>query len=99
MVDFCELSNVDFENSIVKNKFIQSTCGEWIWFVDDSVTNKEDIDSILNENAFLLEYNVVLFCSGELEGEIGLLDMLNHPQVVIYAFGIRRPIINKNKFL
>lgn len=90
MMEFCELSSRDFENSIMKNKFIQSTRGEWIWFVDTSITCEADIESILQENDFLTEYDVVLFCSGDLEGEIGLLDLLLEPQCEIYAFGVKR---------
>ena len=50
MTAFCELNSVDFENSIKKNNFIWSTDGEWIWFVDSSITNKEEIEPILEEN-------------------------------------------------
>ena len=95
MLDFCELNSIDFENSIVKNKFIQSTYGEWLWFVDFSVTSREDIEPILKENAFLSEYDVVVFCSEELEGEIGLFDLLYNPQMVVYSFGVRRQLLTK----
>ena len=57
MADFCELSNVDFENPIMKNAFIRSTKGEWIWFVDSAITCREEIEPILQENDFLSEYD------------------------------------------
>ncbi len=95
MVDFCELNSTDFENSIMKNQFIQSTRGEWICFIDASITSREDIDSILKENTFLSEYDAILFCSKELDGEINLFDLLYNPQCVIYAFGIQRELLIK----
>ena len=94
-MDFCELNGADFENSIMKNSFIRSTDGEWIWFADSDVTCKADIEPILQENDFLTEYDTVLFCSEELDGEIGLLDLLINPQCVIYAFGVKRQMLVK----
>lgn len=93
MVNFLELSSKDFENSIVKNRFIQSTCGEWIWFVDASITAKDDIETILQENEFLSEYDTLLFCSEDLDGEIELLDLLIKPQCRLYAFGVKRQLL------
>ncbi len=95
MTDFCELSSMDFENSIMKNQFIKSTCGEWIWFVDSAITCRTDIEMVLQENDFLIEYDVILFCSGDLEGETGLLDLLAEPQCEIYAFGLKRQMLIK----
>lgn len=95
MTIFCELNSADFENSIIKNTYIQTTDGEWIWFVDSSITSRGDVESILQENDFLLEYEAILFCSEELDGEIGLVDLLSKPQCAMYAFGIKRDLLTK----
>lgn len=91
----CELENIEFEDPKIKNGFIQSTCGEWIGFVDVSVTNREEISQILEEIPFLQEYDVVLFGADCLDGEISLLDLLGCPQSVVYAFCIRRELLLK----
>lgn len=96
MVDFCELDSIDFENSIMKNQFIQSTCGDWIWFLDTSITCKADIESILQENDFLTEYDVILFCSEELDGETRQIELMKNPQCQIYALGVRRQLLIKS---
>lgn len=93
--DICELSSIDFENPVIKNKFIQSTCGEWIGFVDQSVTDKEEISQIIEETSFLQEYDVVLFGADCLDGEVSLLDLLGCPQTVVYAFCARRGLLIK----
>ena len=95
MADFCELNSVEFENSIIKNSFIRSTNGEWIWFIDSAVTCRADIEPILQENDFLSEYDAILFCSEDLDGEIGLFDLLAKPQCEIYAFGMKRQLLIK----
>lgn len=95
MADFCELSSIDFENPIMKNSFIRSTNGEWIWFVDSAITCREEIEPILQENDFLSEYDTILFCSEDLDGEIGLLDLLANPQCDIYALGVKRQLLVK----
>lgn len=93
--DIKELNNIDFENSGIKNRYIQSTCGEWIGFVDASVTNKEEISQILEETPFLQEYDVVLFGADFLDGENSLLDLLGCPESVVYAFCVRRELLVK----
>lgn len=93
--DICELNSGDFENSKIKNSFIQSTQGEWIGFIDKSVTDKEEIGCILEETPFLQEYDVVLFGAEYLDGEVSLLDMLGCLQGVVYAFYIRRELLIK----
>jgi len=95
MAVFCELNSIDFENSILKNDSIRFSKDEWIWFVDSSVTNREEIEPILEENSFLSEYDVVVFCAEKWDGEIGLFDLLNRPQNAIYALGIRRQLLIK----
>ncbi len=95
MAFFCELNSIDFENSILKNDFIRSSKDEWIWFVDSAVTGREEIEPLLEENNFLAEYDVVVFCAEKWDGKIGLFDLLNRPQNAIYALGIRRQLLIK----
>lgn len=103
MASYCEMSSIEFENSLIKNSFIQSTDGDWICFVDAAISNREDVEQILQENDFLLEYDAVVFCSEDWNGEIGLMDLLENPQGIIYSIGVKRQLLTKtgsfNRFL
>ena len=96
---FCELSSVEFEKSIIKNSFICSMESEWIWFIDSTVTCRIDIEQVLQENFFLLEYEAIIFCSAEWSGEVSVLDLLKEPKCVIYAFGVKKQLLKKIKII
>lgn len=90
---FFEMDSIDFENSCIKNNLIQSSKGEWLAFVDNSVTSKDEIEQIFNDAPFLQEYDAVLFGADCLDGEISLLDLLGCPQTVVYALCVRRELL------
>lgn len=93
--DIKELNSIDFENPIIKNSYIHSTCNEWIGFADASVTSKDEISQIMEDMSFLQEYDAVLFGADCLDGEISLLDLLECSQSVVYAFCVRRELLIK----
>ena len=95
MADYFELHSIDFENSILKNDFIRASEDEWIWFIDSSVTGREEIEPVFEENSFLAEYDAVVFGAEKWDGEISLLDFLSKPQNAIYALGIKRKMLIK----
>ena len=86
-----------------KNEFIQTSKAEWIGFVDGGVTGEEEVRQILEDNSFLMSYDVILFGSDVPEGECGCLDMLEHPQCIIYALLFRKELLqysgSYNRFL
>ena len=92
-----------FENLEEKNEFIQASKSEWIGFIDGGVTGEEEVRQILEENPFLLDYDVILFGNDVPEGECGLLELLEHPQSIIYALFFRKSLLaytgSYNRFL
>lgn len=92
-----------FENLEEKNEFIQASKSEWIGFIDGGVTGEEEVRQILEENPFLLDYDVILFGNDVPEGECGLLELLEHPKSVIYALFFRKSLLaytgSYNRFL
>lgn len=92
-ISIFELNKEDFENSKVKNTFIQSSESEWIGFVDLSVTNKKELYHILEENLFLMDYDVILFGMDIPVGECDIFTMLKYPQNTIYALCFRKDLL------
>lgn len=92
-----------FESLEEKNEFIQASKSEWIGFTDGGVTDEEEVRQILEENPFLLDYDVILFGNDVPEGECGLLELLEHPQSIIYALFFRKSLLaytgSYNRFL
>ena len=93
MWDLFEIDSNRFENAKEKNKYIYNSSADWIGFIDGSVTAKEEIIQILDENSFLKEHDVIIFGKDCLDGEVYLLDLLECPQSNIYAFCFRRELL------
>ena len=93
MLELLEQAVEEFEKAEEKNKFIQATDTEWLGFVDKSVTDKEAVNSILEENPFLLDYDIIVFGDEIPEGECDFLHLIQHPQCVIYAICFRRELL------
>ncbi len=93
----------EFESLYAKNKFIQDSQAEWIGFIDGGITSEAEVCQILDENPFLMEYDVILFGSDVPEGECGYLELLEHPQCVLYAMCFRKVLLeycgSYNRFL
>lgn len=90
-----EIGKDDFDSAKKKNKYIRSSDAEWIGFADSSITGKEEVCQILDENPFLQDYDAVVFGKDCFDGEITLLDLLECPQSIIYAFCFKREILVK----
>ena len=88
------VQNTDaFESIEGKNSFIQKSDTEWIGFADGDITSKEELCQILEENSFLLDYDVILFGDNVPEGECDQLSLLACPQSVIFAILFRKSLL------
>lgn len=83
----------DFENPEIKNQYIREAGEEWLGFVNEYVTNQEEVMQILEENSFLEEYDVILFGKNVPDGKCNLFDLLERPQSEIYAFIFRKKLL------
>lgn len=102
-IDIFELNIEDFENSETKNAFIHSSESEWIGFVDASVTNQEEVWNILEENPFLMDYDVILMGKDVPLGSCDVFDILKCTTSTIYTLCFRRDLLVQigsfNRFL
>lgn len=94
-ISILEQNTEQFEAPQLMNAFIQSTQTDWLGFVDRDVTSKEEIHQIIEENSFLLDYDVVLFGNDIPEGECNCIGLLEHPQAVIYGFVFQRRLLSQ----
>lgn len=92
-ISILTLDSKDFENPVTKNSFIRTSKTEWLGFADESMTNKDEIYHILEENIFLLDYDVILFGANVPDGECVLFELLEYPQNVIYVLCFRKELL------
>lgn len=76
-----------------KNNFIRNCKTEWIGFVDEEVATEQEMRQLLEENAFLEEYDVLLFGDNVPEGECSLAELLASLESVIYALFFRKALL------
>ncbi len=93
----------EFENSELKNNFIKSSDTEWIGFIDGSVTDREELCCLLEENPFLMDYDAILFGDNVPEGECDCFGLLAYPETTVYALFFRKKLLvdtgSYNRFL
>lgn len=91
-MDIYELSPDEFDCSAVKNSFISRGNSEIIIFLNRNETNSDEIISILAENTFLNEYNIVAFGENVPYGEAGYAETMTHPDMHVCALIIKREL-------
>lgn len=92
-MDIYELSLEEFDCSAVKNSYISRGDSEKIVFLNRNETNSDEILSILGENTFLNEYDIVAFGENVPYGEVNYAEIMTHPDMLICAL-----VINKKVF-
>lgn len=98
-ISFLEQNAEGFERVEEKNQFIQSSDTEWIGFADGTVAGRDEIFRILEENPFLMDYDVIIFGDDVPEGECNHLQILTHPGCTVFAFLFRkRNLVNTGSF-
>lgn len=83
----------DFNSVEKKNCFIQEADAEWIGFVNGDIASEEELYSILEENSFLLEYDVFFFGDNIPEGECNVEALLACPENLIFALFFRKSLL------
>lgn len=84
-----------FESSEQKNKWIAQSVQEYVGFVNNEVTNAEEVQSVFDENEFLYDYDVVLFGKGSAEGECDFVTVLSCLQMEIFGFCFRKELLRE----
>lgn len=85
--------NRDFENAIIKNNFIKENDSEYLAFLDDSLTNEQEIRDIFDEQEWLGDFDAVIFGENVPEGDTDLFAMLDAFSMRIFGFWIKHSIL------
>lgn len=93
--DVMELEQNEYENSKLKNSFIAGTKGDFLVFLDKSVTKADEILSLMKELDYLRQEDAVVFGEGVPEGKAGLLEFLNNCSMRIFGFVLKRRVFER----
>lgn len=90
---FFEGSHAEMNSTAVKNRFIARTAGERLVLCNKSYTDGNEIISILSENTFLDEYDVVVFGENVPENEEGYVSVMLAQDMIICGMVIKRKLL------
>ncbi|MBE5939337.1 MAG: glycosyltransferase family 1 protein [Lachnospiraceae bacterium] len=91
-INYVELHYPEYENSIIKNKYIANTVDDYIAFLNSEVTNSTEVQEVLNTYKLLDSYDVVLFGENVPDGEADLLSLLLAFDMNIYGFVYKKSL-------
>jgi glycosyltransferase involved in cell wall biosynthesis len=94
-MDIYELSPAEFDCPAVKNSYISRGDSGKIVFLDGNETNCAEITSILDENTFLNEYDVVVFGENVPDAQADYAGIMVRPDMLICALVINRGVFEK----
>ena len=94
-VDFFEYGNCEYENPKTMNRDVGQTSGPYMAFLDKSATNRQEVALLLEKSELLGTYDAVVFGDGILDGEAGLLDMLQAFEMDILGFVVKRQVLEE----
>lgn len=93
-VDFLELYTGQMDQAFYKNDFIAKTSGDYIGFLNKTITDQQEVIDILEEYALLSSYGAVLFGQDIGDGgDLSLTGILRHPQMKIYALVLEKRLL------
>lgn len=81
-LDFLELDREQIEDAFLKNDFIGRTKSSYFAVIDKTVTDRAQVEEILEETNLLSGYQAVLFGEGIGEGaDMDVAAVMRHPQM------------------
>ena len=75
---YYEMTNEQMNNPQYKNHLIKSCKSEYIVFINSRYTNGEEIEQVIAENEFLMNYDMVIFGENILQGDIHFNMLINY---------------------
>jgi hypothetical protein len=91
---YYEMTNEQMNNQQYKNHLIKSCKSEYIVFINSRYTNGEEIEQVIAENEFLMNYDMVIFGENVLQGDIHFNMLINCLNVKPYAVIIKRSVLS-----
>lgn len=93
-LDFLELDREQIEDAFLKNDFIGRTKSSYFAVIDKTVTDRAQVEEILEETNLLSGYQAVLFGEGIGEGaDMDVAAVMRHPQMKIYALAVKKSLL------
>lgn len=93
-ITYYEMTNEQMNNPQYKNYLLKSCKSEYIVFINSRYTNGEEIEQVIAENAFLMNYDMVIFGENVLQGDIHFNMLINCLDVKPYAVIIKRSVLS-----
>ena len=91
---YYEMTNEQMNNPQYKNHLIKFCKSEYIVFINSKYTNGEEIEQVIAENEFLMNYDMVIFGENILQGDIHFNMLINCLDVKPYAVIIKRSVLS-----
>lgn len=91
---YYEMTNEQMNNPQYKNYLLKSCKSEYIVFINSRYTNGEEIEQVIAENEFLMNYDMVIFGENILQGDIHFNMLINCLNVKPYAVIIKRSVLS-----
>lgn len=94
-MDFFSLNAIEYDKSSYKNSLFARSSAKCVALLQGTVTNQAEIESVLSDNTFLEDMDVVVFGENIPGGEIGLADALCMLDSSYYAIVIKKDILQQ----
>lgn len=91
---YYEMTNEQMNNPQYKNHLLKSCKSEYIVFINSRYTNGEEIEQVIAENEFLMNYDMVVFGENVLQGDIHFNVFINSLNIKPYAVIIKRSVLS-----
>ena len=90
---YYEMTNEQMNNPQYKNHLIKSCKSEYIVFINSRYTNGEEIEQVIAENEFLMNYDMVIFGENVQDGEIDFNNIIDYFKMNVYGVVIKKSIL------
>lgn len=88
--DKLDLTSDDFENAVIKNRFISDTSGEYIIISNTDATSSTEVEAIIQEQEMLSGTDMIVFCENGPDGESYIDMVMACCSMAIFAIAFRR---------
>ncbi len=93
LIMYNEIPDDKFDNVEYKNYLIKSCDADYIAFINTSYTNSTEISQIIMEAPFLMNYDMVIFGEGILQGNMHFNTLVNCLDMKPYAVILKKSVL------
>lgn len=93
-ITYFKMTDAEFSDPCYKNELISRCNSDYIIFINTRYTNVEEVEQIINENPFLMNYDLIIFGENILQDEIYFNMLINCFNMRPYAMIVRKSILS-----